>query len=181
MNEPRKNPFADELQAAVRERLKLEDEIYETIRIETQRVRDNYEPRLTAAKEKLAEVEAKYHAEQAVIDLETAEAQTDPRVGKIYVKWEMERFSHRQVNTGKRGVVEVVGPKQAPGRWRGSQPPAGGLCIRELLKNGSPGKWCEGFCEGWMLDKDMGATRTGKLSPPWGWYPQGEVPKDGRR
>ena len=181
MNEPRKNPFADELQAAVRERLKLEDEIHETIRIETQRVKDSYEPSLTAAKEKLAEVQAKYHAAQAVIDLETAEAQTDPRVGKIYVKWEYERYTSIRRKTGKRGVVEVVGPKQAPARWRGSKPQAGGLCIRELLKNGSPGKWCEGFHDGWMLDKDMSATRTRKLSPPWGWYPEGEVPENGRR
>ena len=181
MNEPRKNPFADELQAAVRAKLKLGDEIYETIRIETQRVKASYEPSLTAVMEKLAEVQAKYHDAQAVIDLEAAEAQTDPRVGKIYVKWEPERFGRLQVNTGKRGVVEVVGPKQAPARWRGSQPRLSGLCIRELLKNGSPGKWCEGFSEGWDFNNDLKITGKKPPSPPWGWYPEGEVPQNGRR
>ena len=173
MSEPRKNPFADELQAAVRAKLKLEDEIYETISIETQRVKDSYEPRLTAVKEKLAEVQAKFHDAQDIIDLEAAEAQTDPRVGKVYEFWDMERFAARWRKTGKRGVVEVVGPKQAPARWRRSKPPAGGLCIRALLKNGSPGKWCKGFSRGWSSD--------GKISPPWGWYPEGEVPQNGRR
>lgn len=181
MNEPHKNPFADELQAAVKAKLKLEDEIYETIRIETQRVKDSYEPSLTAAKEKLAEVQAKYHDAQAAIDLETAEAQTDPRVGKVYVKWEYERYTSIRRKTGKRGVVEVVGPKQAPARWPGGQPAPGSLCIRELLKNGSPGKWCEGFSEGWDFNNDLKITGKKPPSPPWGWYPEGEVPKNDRR
>ena len=181
MNEPRKNPFEDELQAAEKAKLMLEDEICETIRIETQSIKDAYEPRLTAVKEKLGEVQAKYHDAQAVIDLETAEAQNDPRVGKIYVKWEPERYTAIRRKTGKRGVVEVVGPKQAPALWRGYQPRAGGLCIRELLKNGSPGKWCEGFSEGCDFNNDLKITGKKPPSPPWGWYPEGEVPKNGRR
>lgn len=162
----RPNKYTKAVQDAEASLYLLRQAMAEEIEAERQKIIGCYAERVERDKAALAEAKALFAEEQKRIDAETAAAVTDPRIGKIYVKWTRGHFGiYPWRETGKRGVVEVIGPQQGEVEFGGYSASVGNLCIRHLLVNGERGKRAVPFWDG----EDGG-------NVPYGWFPEGVTP-----
>lgn len=103
-------------------------------------------------------------AEVALRNAKVQAASSNPLIGKVYCRWEGGRFSRDVLkNTGERAVVEVYDGNTDIQFGRYIQAIVGGLYLRNLRKDGTPGVKAVG-----RIDSDSSG------SP--GWHPEGVNP-----